>query len=92
MLTLKHTILLPLEHLVQVLELFFQYLTIHFHRLKDAVLTVRKRGLLMEEAVPAGVGAMAAVLGMDARATCLILSTEPTEEPPNFRIFIFPCS
>ena len=28
--------------------------------LKDAVLTVRKRGLLMEEAVPAGVGAMAA--------------------------------
>lgn len=27
--------------------------------LKDAVLTVRKRGLLMEEAVPAGVGAMA---------------------------------
>ena len=36
--------------------------------LKDAVLTVRKRGLLMEEAVPAGVGAMAAVLGMDAAA------------------------
>lgn len=34
--------------------------------LKDAVLTVRKRGILMEEAVPAGVGAMAAVLGMDA--------------------------
>ena len=27
-----------------------------------------------------------------SRATCLILSTEPTEEPPNFRIFIFPCS
>ena len=36
--------------------------------MKDAVLTVRKRGLLMEEAVPAGVGAMAAVLGMDAAA------------------------
>ena len=36
--------------------------------LKDAVLTVRKRGILMEEAVPAGVGAMAAVLGMDAAA------------------------
>ena len=36
--------------------------------LKDAVLTVRKRGILMEEAVPAGVGAMAAVLGMDATA------------------------
>ena len=34
--------------------------------LKDAVLTVRKRGVLMEEAVPSGVGAMAAVLGMNA--------------------------
>lgn len=31
---------------------------------KDAVLAVRKRGILMQEAVPAGVGAMAAVLGM----------------------------
>lgn len=34
----------------------------------DAVLTVRKRGLYMEEAVPSGVGAMAAVLGMDREA------------------------
>lgn len=31
---------------------------------KDAVTTVRKRGILMEQAVPAGQGAMAAVLGM----------------------------
>ncbi len=34
--------------------------------LKDAVTTVRKRGILMEQAVPAGTGAMAAVLGMAA--------------------------
>lgn len=32
----------------------------------DGVYAVRKRGELMEEAVPAGVGTMAAVLGMDA--------------------------
>lgn len=31
---------------------------------RDAVTTVRKRGLLMQEAVPAGEGAMAAILGM----------------------------
>ena len=34
--------------------------------LKDAITTVRKRGILMERAVPAGQGGMAAVLGMDA--------------------------
>ncbi|MDE6700264.1 MAG: ACP S-malonyltransferase [Acetatifactor sp.] len=34
--------------------------------LQDAIVTVRKRGLLMEEAVPAGQGGMAAVLGMEA--------------------------
>lgn len=33
-------------------------------RLEDAIKTVRKRGLLMEQAVPAGQGSMAAVLGM----------------------------
>ena len=32
----------------------------------DAVRTVRQRGILMEEAVPAGVGGMCAVLGMTA--------------------------
>lgn len=31
---------------------------------EDAIRTVRKRGILMQEAVPVGVGAMAAVLGM----------------------------
>lgn len=32
----------------------------------DAVRTVRKRGRYMQEAVPAGVGAMAAIIGMEA--------------------------
>lgn len=35
---------------------------------EDAVLTVHKRGLFMNEAVPAGEGAMAAILGMDEDA------------------------
>ena len=34
----------------------------------DAITTVRKRGIYMSEAVPAGEGAMAAVLGMEADA------------------------
>lgn len=34
----------------------------------DAVQTVRKRGTYMQEAVPVGVGAMAAILGLDADA------------------------
>lgn len=34
----------------------------------DAVRTVRKRGTYMQEAVPVGVGAMAAILGSDANA------------------------
>ena len=33
--------------------------------LSDAMRLVRKRGILMQEAVPAGEGSMAAVLGMD---------------------------
>ena len=35
---------------------------------KDAIATVRQRGILMQQAVPAGQGAMAAVLAMDAAA------------------------
>lgn len=34
---------------------------------EDAITTVRQRGILMQEAVPVGVGAMAAVLAMDAK-------------------------
>ena len=33
---------------------------------KNAITTVRKRGILMEQAVPAGEGSMAAVIGLDA--------------------------
>ncbi len=33
---------------------------------EDAILTVRRRGILMQEAVPAGIGGMSAVLGMTA--------------------------
>ena len=35
---------------------------------EDAITTVRQRGILMQEAVPAGVGSMAAVLAMDGAA------------------------
>lgn len=34
----------------------------------DALLLVRKRGVYMQEAVPVGVGAMAAIMGLDAAA------------------------
>ena len=33
---------------------------------EDAILTVRRRGILMQEAVPNGIGGMSAVLGMTA--------------------------
>lgn len=33
---------------------------------RDAILTVRQRGILMQQAVPAGIGAMAAILSLDA--------------------------
>ncbi|WP_394524142.1 ACP S-malonyltransferase [Lacrimispora sp. JR3] len=33
---------------------------------EDAIRTVRERGILMQEAVPAGIGAMAAILALDA--------------------------
>lgn len=36
--------------------------------LRDAITTVRRRGILMEQAVPAGQGSMAAVLGMEAES------------------------
>lgn len=40
----------------------------------DAIATVRQRGILMQEAVPAGQGAMAAVLAMDAPAIEEVIS------------------
>ena len=41
---------------------------------RDAILTVRQRGILMQEAVPAGLGAMAAVLSLDASKIEEVLS------------------
>ncbi len=35
---------------------------------RDAITTVRQRGILMQQAVPVGIGSMAAVLAMDAAA------------------------
>ncbi|WP_367568779.1 ACP S-malonyltransferase [Lacrimispora sp.] len=40
----------------------------------DAILTVRQRGILMQEAVPVGVGAMAAILALDASKIEEVLS------------------
>jgi len=53
----------------------------------DAVKLVRRRGELMEEAVPAGQGGMAAVLGLsddDIRAVCEDAATAGVVEPANF--------
>ena len=41
--------------------------------IRDAVLAVRARGQLMQQAVPEGVGAMAAVIGLDAYAVARAL-------------------
>lgn len=54
---------------------------------KDAVKLVKKRGKFMQEAVPAGVGTMAAVLGMDEESLneiCKDASKFGTIEPANF--------
>lgn len=52
----------------------------------DAVRLVRLRGQLMQEAVPAGVGAMAAILGLDAQAVeglCTAAQAEGLASPAN---------
>ena len=41
---------------------------------KDAIATVRQRGIFMQEAVPVGQGAMAAILAMDASAIEEVIS------------------
>lgn len=46
---------------------------------KDAITTVRKRGILMEQAVPAGEGSMAAVLGLEAQAIETVISGTKAE-------------
>ena len=52
----------------------------------DAVRTVRSRGQFMQAAVPPGVGAMAAILGLSAariNAICARVSDELTAAPPD---------
>src|SRR6266478_3503096 len=52
----------------------------------DAVRTVRNRGKYMQEAVPVGVGAMAAILGMDLErvtAVCMDAAQGEVCEPAN---------
>lgn len=54
---------------------------------KDAVALVRKRGKYMQEAVPAGVGAMAAILGMENEAVencCREAASVGFVEPANY--------
>ncbi len=54
---------------------------------KDAVALVRKRGKYMQEAVPLGIGAMAAILGLDGAdvvACCKEASGVGVVEPANF--------
>lgn len=41
--------------------------------MEDAVCVVRRRGILMQEAVPAGIGAMSAVIGMTAEEVRAVL-------------------
>jgi [acyl-carrier-protein] S-malonyltransferase len=55
--------------------------------LTDAARLVRKRGQLMQEAVPVGVGAMAAILGIDAEkvsAACAAAARGQVCAPANF--------
>lgn len=55
--------------------------------LRDAVRVVRKRGRYMQEAVPPGKGAMAAIIGLEARLVeeaCLESSREGIISPANF--------
>jgi len=55
-------------------------------RFADALRVVRERGRAMQEAVPAGVGSMAAVLGLDAetvRAACAAVADTQVVSPAN---------
>lgn len=55
--------------------------------LAEAVKLVENRGLYMQEAVPAGVGSMAAIIGLDDRkiqAICAELSVEQVVAPVNY--------
>ena len=47
----------------------------------DALRTVRARGRYMQEAVPVGIGAMAAILGLDAGAVARVCAEVAAEHP-----------
>ncbi|MCI8511303.1 MAG: ACP S-malonyltransferase [Lachnospiraceae bacterium] len=51
---------------------------------EDAIRTVRQRGILMQEAVPAGVGGMSAVLGMTAEQINAVIDTLPDVQVANY--------
>ena len=51
---------------------------------KDAVRAVRSRGQFMQDAVPEGQGAMAAVMGMDAPKIAAVCATVTSENADNF--------
>lgn len=54
---------------------------------KTAVKLVKKRGRYMQEAVPVGIGTMAAILGLDSdkvRELCTLASEKGIVEPANF--------
>ena len=51
-------------------------------KFEDAVVTVNKRGIFMDEAVPAGEGAMAAILNMDAEALQVVCNDISKEGHP----------
>lgn len=50
----------------------------------DAITTVRQRGILMQEAVPLGVGAMAAILALDAETIEQVISDIDGVEIANY--------
>lgn len=50
----------------------------------DAITTVRQRGILMQQAVPVGIGSMAAVLGMEASAIEEVLSSMDDVQIANY--------
>ena len=50
----------------------------------DAIRTVRRRGILMQEAVPAGVGGMSAVLGMNAEEINAVVDNIPKVQVANY--------
>lgn len=50
----------------------------------NAVVTVRRRGILMQEAVPAGIGEMSAVLGMNAEQINQVVDKIPNVQVANY--------